>query len=60
MLKTKWPAAVLSADFDPAKSVVSALAHACELLKAGDLADAAKWAAIAAGLGEVEKLRETA
>jgi hypothetical protein len=28
--------------------------------KPGDLADASKWAAIAAGLGEDEKLRETA
>jgi hypothetical protein len=53
-------AAVTSADFDSSKSVLAALARACELLEAGDLADAAKWAAIAAGLGEGETLAETA
>ena len=47
-------------DFDPAlKSVVAALARACELLEAGDLAAATKWTAIAAALGETDNRPET-
>jgi hypothetical protein len=48
-----------SADSESSKSAVTALARACALLEAGDLADAAKWAAIAARLGDGEKLAET-
>ena len=52
------PAAVT--DSDSSKSAVNALARACELLEAGDLADAAKWAAIAASLGEAETVAQSA
>ena len=45
---------------DSTKSAVAALARACELLEAGDLADAAKWAAIAASLGEAEAVVQSA
>jgi hypothetical protein len=47
-------------DSDSSKSAVTALARACELLEAGDLADAAKWAAIAASLGEAESIAQSA
>jgi hypothetical protein len=45
---------------DQPRSAMAALARACALLEAGQLADAAKWAAIAAGLGEAEASTETA
>jgi hypothetical protein len=45
---------------DPAPTVIAALARACALLKAGRLAEAAKWAAVAASRGEAEALSETA
>jgi hypothetical protein len=60
MQKTHMLTSAASADFEPSKSAVAALARACELLKAGDLADAAKWAAIAASLGEDEIQAQTA
>lgn len=43
----------------PAEPVMEALERACALLKAGDLREAARWAAIAAGLGEAKILPET-
>ncbi|HEY4274160.1 MAG TPA: hypothetical protein VGM68_01655 [Rhizomicrobium sp.] len=45
---------------DYPRSVVAALARACDLLEAGQLADAARWAAVAAGLSEVEAMAQTA
>ncbi|MEP6830273.1 MAG: hypothetical protein ABI963_08030 [Rhizomicrobium sp.] len=39
---------------DSAKSAASALALACEWLQVGNMAEAAKWAAIAASLCEAE------
>jgi len=47
-------------DHDEPKSAPAALALACDWLDAGNLAEAAKWAAIAANLGEAEKLIKTA
>ena len=38
---------------DPARSVTAALKLASELLKAGELREAAKWVSVAAGLGAV-------
>jgi len=38
---------------DPARSVTAALKLASELLKAGELREAAKWASVAAGLGQL-------
>lgn len=38
---------------DPARSVTAALKLANELLKAGELREAAKWVSVAAGLGAV-------
>ena len=43
-------------DFDTAKTVVAALATARDWLETGNLAEAAKWAAIAASLGDAENL----
>lgn len=51
---------VLIPNRDPPLSVVAALARACVLLKAGNLADAAKWTAVAASRSEAETLSETA
>ncbi len=45
---------------DPTESVLAALARAYASLEAGQLAEAAKWAAIAAGLSETEALAKTA
>ncbi len=45
---------------DPSESVLAALARAYAALEAGQLAEAARWAAIAAGLSETESLAETA
>jgi hypothetical protein len=39
---------------DPMRSMAAALALACDWLQLGNLAEAAKWAAIAASLGEAE------
>lgn len=47
-------------DRDALQSAPAALALACEWLKVGNLAEAAKWAAIAANLGDMEKLIKTA
>jgi hypothetical protein len=44
---------------DPARAVAAALARACVLLRAGHLAEAAKWTAIAASRSEAESLGET-
>ena len=41
------------------ESVLAALARAYASLEAGHLAEAAKWAAIAAGLSETEALAKT-
>ena len=50
----------LAHDRDALQSAPAALALACEWLDAGNLAEAAKWAAIAANLGEADKLIKTA
>lgn len=42
------------------QSVLAALARAYASLEAGQLAEAAKWAAIAAGLSETETLAKSA
>jgi hypothetical protein len=47
-------------DRDARQSTPAALARACHWLRAGNLAEAAKWAAIAASLGEAENLIKTA
>jgi hypothetical protein len=47
-------------DFDMVKSTMAALATARDWLEAGNMAEAAKWAAIAASLGDAEKLIENA
>jgi len=47
-------------DRDAHKSASAALALACEWLRVGNLAEAAKWAAIAANLGDTERLIRTA
>jgi len=47
-------------DRDALKSAPAALALARDWLEAGNLAEAAKWAAIAADLGEAENLIKTA
>jgi len=47
-------------DRDALQSASAALALACEWLRAGDLAEAAKWAAVAANLGDAENLIKTA
>lgn len=47
-------------DLDALQSASAALALACEWLRAGDLAEAAKWAAVAANLGDAENLIKTA
>jgi len=47
-------------DFDTVRSAAAALATARDLLEAGNMAEAAKWAAIAASLGDAEKLTENA
>jgi len=52
--------AFLLHDRDALRSASAALALACEWLQVGNLAEAAKWAAIAASLGEAEKLIKTA
>lgn len=44
---------------DPAPTVIAALARACVLLKAGHLAEAAKWTAIAASRSEAQAPSET-
>ena len=44
---------------DPARSVTAALKLACELLRAGELREAAKWVSVAAGLGNPEILPES-
>jgi hypothetical protein len=54
------PAFPPAADFHASKSMNVALARAEEFLKAGDLADAVKWAAIAAGLRGAQSLPEAA
>lgn len=43
---------------DPARSVTAALKLACEMVRAGELREAAKWAAVAAGLGNPDILPE--
>jgi hypothetical protein len=60
MQMTEPPAFPPAADFHLSKSILAALARAEELLKAGDLADAAKWAALAASLRGVQSQPETA
>jgi hypothetical protein len=50
----------VSPDQDARKSAPAALAFACEWLRVGNLAEAAKWAAIAATLGEAESPIKTA
>ncbi len=45
-------------DADPTKSAAAALALARDWLQAGNMAEAAKWAAIAASLSETEKPSE--
>ena len=45
---------------DRSEAVLVALARAYASLEAGQLADAARWAAIAAGLSETEALAKTA
>jgi hypothetical protein len=52
--------AFLPRDRDASKSASAALALACEWLQVGNMAEAAKWAAIAASLGEAENLPKTA
>lgn len=47
-------------DFDVPKTAPAALALARDWLKVGNLAEAAKWAAIAADLDEAEKRIKTA
>jgi hypothetical protein len=47
-------------DFEMVRSAAAALATARDLLEAGNMAEAAKWAAIAASLGDAEKLTENA
>jgi hypothetical protein len=60
MQKTEQPAFPPAADFHSSKSIIAALARAETLLKAGDLADATKWAAVAASLRGAQSLPETA
>ena len=60
MQKTERPAFPPAADFHLSKSTIAALARADELLKAGDLADAVKWAAVAASLRGTQSQPETA
>ena len=60
MQMTEQPAFLTAADFASSKSIVVALAGVGEVPKAGDLADAAKWAAIAASLRGAQSLSETA
>jgi hypothetical protein len=45
----------VSSPADPARSVTAALARAASVLREGNLKDAAKWAALAASLGESQK-----
>jgi hypothetical protein len=37
---------------DPTRSVTAALKLACQLLRSGEMREAAKWASVAAGLGK--------
>jgi hypothetical protein len=60
MQKTEPPAFPPAADFRSSKPMIAALARAGEFLKADDLADAVKWAAIAASLCGAQSLPETA
>jgi hypothetical protein len=60
MQKPPKDAPVPIAEPDAAGSAVAALARASELLAAGDLAGAAKWAAKAANLCETATLNENA
>jgi len=60
MQKTVTFTFVPAAEQDAAGSAVAALARASELLEAGDLAGAVKWAARAANLCEAATLIETA
>ncbi len=59
MQKTQHSTANLR-DPDTEKSAAAALAMARDWLEAGNMAEAAKWAAIAASLGDAEKLIENA
>lgn len=47
-------------DFDTVQTAAAALATARDWLETGNMAEAAKWAAIAARLGDAEKLIENA
>jgi hypothetical protein len=61
MQMTEQPAFPPAADFASSKSIVVVLAGVGEVPKAGDLADAAKWAATAASsLRGAQSLSETA
>lgn len=59
-MQTTGRSAFAANDSDAPESASAALARACEWLDAGNLAEAAKWAAIAANLDEAENLTETA
>lgn len=59
-MQTTGRTAFAANDSDPPESASAALARACEWLDAGNLAEAVKWAAIAANLGEAENLIKTA
>jgi hypothetical protein len=43
---------------DPTRSVTAALKLACQLLRSGEMREAAKWASVAAGLGNPNLLPE--
>jgi len=59
-MQTTGRSASLMLDRDALKSAPAALALARDWLEAGNLAEAAKWAAIAADLGKAENLIKTA
>lgn len=44
---------------DPTRSVTAALKLACQLLQSGEMREAAKWAAVAAGLGNLQRAPES-
>jgi hypothetical protein len=59
-MRSAREAFVVFPNCDPAPTVIAALARACVLLQAGRLAEAAKWAAIAASRSEAQAPSETA
>jgi hypothetical protein len=60
MQKSSHAMSATKTQADPEMSAAAALAHACEWLQVGNMAEAARWAAIAARLGEAENLTKTA